>query len=519
MVKSSKFKKIAMEVVKIDFREVLGNSTRRRMRLIEELYYNRDGFASDQLMCEIGCSLPVLLEDIRLINDQIDYFQIEKRKGIYRLLVSDRVSIGNIYAKILIDSPEFQIIEQLLYEECDSITNLSDRLYLSVTNTQRCLKKVKMVLEKAGMHLCYRPLRIEGKESVIRHFYYLYFIEKQNAFENILPMLKEDQFYAIENFVIEFIEKNGLFRKYIFQKRLICTIYVGLWRVKNKHRYPGNELRKDGFVYPSKETYDGLRRTAYELFRVPLTDEIVRDCLGLIYSDAVVFSIKHREMALADNSRYQTLFRKHYKLAKEFNKLTGGRMDQRRLIDTTTVLMNDCYLYDTCGAFVSILRRSRNTFLNLAGLLYQKPIERVIGIVQKFVTKYDLYRETDFVMNYVYLLLTAEDDSLQMLVEQKQKLRILLFSDLTPTEESFLAKYISRMVLGNFEIFCFEQLVDRKQSMLKEMLNYDALITTGSVEGLPDDYPVTVIGPFVTAKSLISIQNLVNNLSLIKKNE
>ncbi len=501
----------------MNFREVLGNSTTRRMRLIEGLYYNRDGFPSDQLLSELECSLPILLDDIRLINEQVEYFQIEKYKGIYRLLVQDRVSIGNMYAGILIDSPEFQIIEQLLYEECDNITNLADRLYLSVSNTQRCLKKVKLSLEKVGMHLHYRPLRIEGKESVIRHFYYLYFIEKQNAFENLLPMLKEEQFNAIEEFVIQFIEENGLYRKYIFQKRLIYNVYVSLWRIKNGHNYPADELRKDGFILPNLQAYADLDNTTQELFNLPLTEEVVRDCLWLIYSDTVVFSIKHREMALADNPRYQTLFRQHFELSKEFNKLTGGKMDQRGLIDTTTVLLNDCYLYDRNGAFVSILRRSRNTFLSSATVMYQKPIERVKEIVEEFVTKYAMYREDDFVMNYVYLLLTAERDSLPMLIEQSKKVRILLLSDLTPTEEDFLATHIRRMALGNFEIYCFEQVVERKQGMYQEMLNYDALITTGSVEGLPDDFPVIVMGPYVTTKSLVSIQNLINELSL--KNE
>ncbi|MBO1304670.1 helix-turn-helix domain-containing protein [Enterococcus sp. 669A] len=501
----------------MDFRDILGTSSKRRLQLIEQLYYNRDGLPSDQLMSELDCSLPILLDDVRLVNEKNDYFHIEKYKGLYRLSMRERVSIGNLYAETLINSQEFQIIEQLLYEECDNITNLADRLYLSVSNTQRYLKKVKFALEKAGMYLRYRPLRIEGKESVIRHFYYRYFVEKQNAFENILPMMKDFQFNSIEQFVVEFIEENNLYRKYIFQKRLIYTIYVSLWRVKNGHTYPTSELRNKGFILPDQENYDEFNKTANDLFQVELTDGVIRDCMWLIYGDAVVFSNAHREMALADNLRYQTLYHQHYELAEEFNKLLGGKMDQQALVDMTTVLMNDFYLYDRNGAFVSILRRSRDTFLEMTAIMYQKPIVRVSEIVRKFVNKYGMYRESDFVMNYVYLLLTAEVNSLEMLVEQDDPIRLLLLSDLTPTEETFLAKHIGKIISGNFEISYFENVVDRKQGMYLEMLNYDGLITTGSVDGVPEDFPVVVMDPYVTPKALVVIQNLVNELSLNKE--
>ncbi|MGG5317902.1 helix-turn-helix domain-containing protein [Enterococcus sp. AZ072] len=501
----------------MDFRDILSTGNKRKLKLVELLYYKRDGLPSDQLLSELNCSLPILLEDVRIINERLGYFHIDKYKGLYRLTMKDRVSIGNLYADMLIRSQEFQIIEQLLYEECDNITTLAERLYLSVSNTQRYLKKVKYTLEKAGMYLQYRPLRIEGKESVIRHFYYRYFIEKQNAFENILPMLKDYQFNAIEQFVVEFIEENNLYKKYIFQKRLIYTIYVSLWRIKNRHAYPPSELRKTGFVVPAKQYYDALSKTAYELFHIRMTDEIMQDCMWLVYADAVVFSNEHRKLALSDNLLYQDLYAKHYELAESFNELSGGKMSKQRLINMASVLSNDHYLYDQAGSFISILRRSRDTFLEMTAIMYQKPIERVSNIVQDFVDKYKMYREKDFIMNYIYLLLTAEVDSLQMLVEQDQTIRLLLLSDLTPTEESFLAKHIRRIVHGNFDISYFENVVDHKHGMYEEMFQYDGLITTGSVEGIPDDFPVIVMDPYVTPKALVVIQNLVNDLSLEKE--
>ena len=127
----------------MDFRTILGTSNKRRLALLEQLYYRRDGWSSDQLLSELNCSLPILLNDIELINGENPNFQIIKTKGLYRLIVDKTVSLGNLYANILNTCPEFQIIEELLYEECENITALAKKLYLSSSNTQRYLKKIE----------------------------------------------------------------------------------------------------------------------------------------------------------------------------------------------------------------------------------------------------------------------------------------------------------------------------------------------------------------------------------------
>lgn len=65
----------------MDFREILGTSSLRRLRLVELLYASQVGLPSDQLLEELDCSLPILLKDIKLINDEQDNFNIENIKA------------------------------------------------------------------------------------------------------------------------------------------------------------------------------------------------------------------------------------------------------------------------------------------------------------------------------------------------------------------------------------------------------------------------------------------------------
>ena len=72
----------------MNFRDILGVSNLRHLRLVELLYACRIGLSSDQLLEELECSLSVLLKDVKLINSQQDAFRIVKYKGLYQLQIN-----------------------------------------------------------------------------------------------------------------------------------------------------------------------------------------------------------------------------------------------------------------------------------------------------------------------------------------------------------------------------------------------------------------------------------------------
>lgn len=496
----------------MDFRGVLGTSNKRRLALLEQLYYRREGWSSDQLLSELNCSLPILLNDIELINEEYPSFQITKTKGLYRLEVDKKMSLGNLYANILNTSPEFQIIEELLYEECENITALGKKLYLSSSNTQRYLKKIEKALTDAGMELSYRPLRVEGNEGEIRNFYYRFYSERQKAFESTLPKLPPKHYHIIEQYVQEFVRVNQIHEKYVFQKRLLYNFYISTWRIKNGHTFPKEELRTEGLILPMDLSYKKLKQAVREGAELELTTEMVRDGLWLLFSDSIVFSSPHRELAMLDNEKYQQLFMKHYELVEAYNKMLGYRLDKQSRINLATVLSNDFYLYDPQGQYVCLLWRNRTVFLAEVADVYSRGVEKVEKLVRAFTDKYQMYQEEDFLRNYTYLLITTEERSMEWLAQQEPLLQILLLSDLTPTEESFLAKQISDAIYGNFLILHFEKLSGGTPQLQEELKHYDCLITTGSAEGLPQDYPVVVIDPFLTKESTRWIQEMVSEL-------
>ena len=176
-------------------------------------------------------------------------------------------------------------------------------------------------------------------------------------------------------------------------------------------------------------------------------------------------------------------------------------------------MLNEIYLYKTNGEFVTILRKNRTIFLEMVKIMHRHAVEKVTEIVQAFVQEHKIYRSEDFITNYVYVLLTDQVDSLELLASQDKTIHLLLLSDLSPTEEAFISTIITQIVYGNFEIHHFEDLWDSTDELVQRILTYDGLITTGPREGIPKDFPLVSMDPYVTPQSIVAIQNLVNELS------
>ena len=211
------------------------------------------------------------------------------------------------------------------------------------------------------------------------------------------------------------MEVNTIWKKYVFQKYLVYLIFISLWRIKNNHPFPKEELRTLGIKLPFDASYKELRRVVTEIVGIDLRPVILQDCLWSIFSDSIVFSIPHRELAMTDNPRYQELFMRHFELAKEYDEMTGNHLSKQDRIDLTTVLCNDFYLYNPEGQYIGILWRNRTVFLREVSKVYGRGLQKVRSLVERFVEKYQMYQENDFILNYVYLLITTEINSLEWL--------------------------------------------------------------------------------------------------------
>ena len=264
---------------------------------------------------------------------------------------------------------------------------------------------------------------------------------------------------------------------------------------------------------PDEETLEAFERIALEFFRVRLTEEDIKDCLWLSYADMLIFSEDQWKSAMKQSRIYRDLYQKHYELVEDFNRLLGHSLGDLEMNELTIVLVNDQRMYPPKGRYIDILYRQRGIFLEKMMETHYQAVKKVLKIAESFVKKYRIYQETDFIWNYTYLLITMVPQSLNLLASADQPLKILLLSELSPTEETFLAEQIEERIYGNFKIHFVEERSRDSRISINELKKYDALITSSSVEEVPYDYPTVIIDPFLTNQNIVQLQQLISDLS------
>ncbi|GCF93204.1 hypothetical protein NRIC_10950 [Enterococcus florum] len=498
----------------MNFRSLLGASVHRYLLLIEELYYSKKGVTFEELQNKINCSTPVLLSDIKYINSHWENFTIHKKKGIYTVEVNSRFSIRSLYSDILESSPEFQIIEQLLYEDCENIHALANHLFLSFSNTQRYLKKIGVMLKKIGLHLSHRPLRIEGNEMMIRQFYLLYFLEKYDGINDQLPKIEKEEQTLIENTILGFFAENNVAYSYMEYKRTVYSVYIALWRGNNGHILENETLRLSPMKFSDKYVLNEFQRKLRQKFKNLPKRLFFEDCLWRFSLDIVILNDEHHRIACEENPTYLRLFLEHVEMIDELEKLIGHSFNEERKMRLVKLLTKEFYLYEPMYSPLSILREARNQLIDDFSTKHECAAQAFHSWIEQFLWKNQRNEEVDSRNAYLYLLLTTLPEVVQLFEGKDRQLNVLLLSDLNPSEEECLLQKIYANVYGNYTIHLLRELNKNLNTVHKKACHYDCVLTTYSINGLPKELVGLVVDFPLRPETIVEMQKMFSRFSL-----
>ena len=498
----------------MDFRNLLGTIDRRRLRLLELLYERRSGCSTEYLLDSLNCSLPVLLKDQKALNEAQSDFFIEKKWGLYYLKSADQATLSELYSFFLNYTTEFKILEELLYERCENISQLAATLFVSPSHAQRCLRKLDRILRVTQMKLYHRPLRIGGHEGAVRHMYYRYFTEKYHEIEITLPQGSAGQKETFEHFVNEFIEVNEYHPTYIFKHRLVYNMYISAWRIKNGHFFPEEELTSSYPKAPNQQSCEALAKALLRDYQIVWRKEVFKELMWLQFSDALIFNEAHRSQALRENKRVCQQFNHHMETVRQLNQLFSEPVSQKVLEKLATTMMNSSYLYPEDGKYIQILRRNERDLVLAFLAVYEQSVSKILDLLHRQATRYKLYDEEGFRYIFTYWTLTLIPDSMERLQKASPQINILVVSSLTPTEEKFITYLINTGVYGNFSI---DTISVTAESVYEISGKYDLIISTGKLNRISPNVAFIAIDPVLDGQSMTRIQKKISELAMRKK--
>ncbi|MED1407268.1 helix-turn-helix domain-containing protein, partial [Bacillus mycoides] len=176
-------------------------------------------------------SSKTIRKDISIINDSLSSNSTIcsiKGQGVRLFLAPDQ-SITEIISKFFKRSLTFLTFQQLLEHNFNTIASLADKLYIPLSSMNKVLSKVEARVEKFGLSLTKRPLRIVGDEVQILLMFSDLYLEASVGEEWPFTEYNKDTF---DSYISYIEEKLGITLFISDRRKLIFFMAIFLKRKK-----------------------------------------------------------------------------------------------------------------------------------------------------------------------------------------------------------------------------------------------------------------------------------------------
>lgn len=410
----------------------------RRLEFASILASRKDWVNLGEIANLLDCTERILIEDAVYFRKHFKEFTIETSTKGARIIFNQNSGLKSLYQYMLRNSIAFQLLETLFLNEGQSIAELSNRFYISLSSMYRLIRQVNEDLEHYEFSIETNPSRLSGNETNIRNFFYHYFAQAYTFEDWPFTDINKKSLEKFLNFHISFTHLKNDFA-YFNKFKIIGAV--------NLTRYKNNYFIETDHINMNLDEVLALKDLYSDLFM-----EFERD-LDITYNTELVLQLFKNYL--------QTTFSLSYENLTDRVK-TDPQTDEE--VDVISSLLDRI-------ASANNLKIPDKEFLvlalrNIAHLDYLEPKPRytlynqdkffVEEIAQEFPKFYESVYQAmselrtflnkpdtiEGIIFYMYTLFTYWRTLLQQLREQQDKIKVLVISDRHISHTRMLRDYI-----------------------------------------------------------------------------
>lgn len=495
----------------MNLRPLLKRDSQRQLHLIETLYYSQHARSSEELAKITRCTPPALLNDIRSVNSQSDYYKIVRKNSLYQLELKDNAALDVLYSTLLNQSMAFKVLEAIFFEECYSLSELSQKLFCSLTTIQVAMKDLQAALGTWKLTIHRRPFRLTGNETAIRHLFFLYLSEKKMARADTRF---SPEFFELGDAVIHsIIENNQLSVSLAQYNRLRLSFFISLVRISKGHRISSRSLKSTSITAPSQRAVTRFGPHLRRELKILYSEDIMKDSFWLLYSDLFLLSDKQKQQILKTNYSLAYHYETHYELAEKLSQMLVDPLTEEQKEQLVTILINQHLFHAGTKEFISVLQDRKKDCLRLLETFHAHCVYQLRNLVVEFTEDYQLFDSPEFIDNYIYQIVAAVPTCLNGMKQSEKPVNLLVVSTDSKMQESLLTELLRFSIRGNYDIqqVNVQQLQDN--SYLAVFEKYDIVISTSTFDVPTCQTPIIAVELCPSIQSLNKIQQLVDQIS------
>lgn len=492
----------------MDLRNFLKREVKRRIHLVELLYYTDSPLSADYLTNALGCSLPALHNTVYALNNEDLPLNIFKNQGGYTLQFYSYASIDSLYAEMIKGTLDFQILKRLFFQLLDNIPKNASYLNCSYSTYSSKLRQIKRFLLQWEIDLAHRPLKVLGDEDLLRHFYYLFFKEQRLAFHEY--DFSDKLVRLIDRYIRELLAANHAKNTMNTHFYLLHNFLICLYRRRKGHKLDISLVDPTSLRLPKKSEHSELARRIRWECHLTFDEELIFEALWPLLSGTLVLTAQQQAVQQCTNKRLARFYAQHIKLLKEINQTIGNTLTEEEMQAALRHLGNELFIYYPEKKPINILSQQKKYSLLRLKKIYVRPINQLTRMIERFLKRHRLPAFEETLETYLCSLIVSIDNLLNRLSIQAEPLNVLLLSDASPHHETFWQNVLKRWIDGPLNCHFHSDPYITQRELAHLTKKYDLLITDVTMPELKSHCAVITINSYPTTKDFAMIQHFID---------
>lgn len=284
-------------------RELLSVQSVRQLELLEYLL-DAEEVTLAEVSNATGYASRTLWQDIKEINEFLAPMEIETTSKGVELIIPAAYSVRAVYRRILLQSREYNLLEHLLFKEGQSLEDLADSLFISLSTLRRMIATMNEKLAKFDIKIAVAPTRVIGNELSVSQFYIALFSEK---YYESSDFLKKGEFQTMNLLLKNIMQEGKMKLSFSDLQKLRIWGYVRMIRLRHGHK-----IDLDGDLKLLHE-YKFLKEPVFltqfmATFNMKMDEEVLLQMFQVLFGKEYFYSYEHLSEVVKEDSEKRKVF-------------------------------------------------------------------------------------------------------------------------------------------------------------------------------------------------------------------